>query len=78
MSLIKVKDEESLVRDSSSNALINTNLNDYQNFVKQREMARIHRATLEETQLDLMKLKGTISELDKKMNMIIQMLTTKD
>jgi hypothetical protein len=78
MSLTKVKDEEGLVRDSSSNALINTNLNDYQNFVKQREMARIHRATLEETQLDLMKLKGTISELDEKMNMIIQMLTTKD
>jgi hypothetical protein len=78
MSLTKVKDEEGLVRDSSSNALINTNLNDYQNFVKQREMARIHRATLEETQLDLMKLKGTISELDEKMNMIIQMLTSKD
>jgi hypothetical protein len=78
MSLTKVKDEEGLARDSSSNALINTNLNDYQNFVKQREMARIHRATLEETQLDLMKLKGTISELDEKMNMIIQMLTSKD
>ena len=71
MKYIKVKEDENLVRDENTNALINTNLNEYRNYIelkkaKERENLRISNieSTLVELRNEIDEIKSLLKKYD--------------
>ena len=70
MSRLKVEGFESLIRDTSSNAIVNTNVSEYQTYMKRIRMRNEHgdqiRSAVKEINTlkkELREIKGLIKEL---------------
>ena len=60
---IKVKNQPNLMRDPSSNAIINTNRNAYQQYVNRREKRKIEKEKSLNVEEDIANLKNELSEI---------------
>ena len=63
MEFVQVKDHENLVRDPSSNGIINTNKSDYDEYIARREAANKEKEKSSNMEEDLANLKGEINEI---------------
>ena len=70
MNYIKVKDHPNLIRDSNSNAILNTDHNALNKYREEREYLLKVKATVDDTQ----RLKQDMAETKKDINDIKQML----
>ena len=63
MEFVQVKDHENLVRDPSSNGIINTNVGEYEEYLSLRETANDKNDSEVSMKQDLDSLKGEINEI---------------
>jgi TolA-binding protein len=59
----KVEGYTSLVRDNSTNAILNTNMNDYQNYKNLKQVKESEGQKLQRLEDDMSRLKGDIDEI---------------
>ena len=60
---IKVKNQPNLMRDPSSNAILNDNQSDYDEYIARREAANKEKEKSSNMEEDLANLKGEINEI---------------
>ena len=60
---VKVKDHQNLMRDPLSNAILNDNQSDYDEYVARREAANKEKEKSSNMEEDLANLKGEINEI---------------
>lgn len=60
---VKVKDNDNLVRDMSSGAIINTNTAEYEAYLQRRKTNKEVRQKLESNSAEIRELKSEISEI---------------
>ena len=60
---VKVKDHQNLMRDPVSNAILNNNQSDYDEYVARREAANKAKEKSSNMEEDLANLKGEINEI---------------
>ena len=60
---VKVKDQPNLMRDPTSNAILNDNQSDYDEYVARREAANKAKEKSSNMEEDLANLKGEINEI---------------
>ena len=63
MDFVKVKDHQNLMRDPTSNAILNDNQSDYDEYVARREAANKAKEKSSNMEEDLANLKGEINEI---------------
>lgn len=63
MSLVKVENHQSLVRDTSSGAILNTDRNGLQEYYRRKELAKKEIADREETKQRLAKMEEEMQEI---------------
>ena len=63
MDFVKVKDQPNLMRDPVSNAILNDNQSDYDEYVARREAANKAKEKSSNMEEDLANLKGEINEI---------------
>lgn len=63
MEYSKVKGHENLVRDENTKSIINTNINEYKNYVKLREIKQTEVERIKNIETDLTRLKNDINEI---------------
>jgi hypothetical protein len=63
MEYSKVKGYENLIRDETTKSIINTNINEYENYVKMRSIKQNEVEKIQNIENDLMKLKNDINEI---------------
>jgi hypothetical protein len=63
MQIVKIKDSDSLVRDISSNAIINTNSTEYQNYLNKRNASKQMREDIKQNSEEIKEIKSEISEI---------------
>lgn len=66
-----VKDHKSLYRDNNSRAIINTNSNDYQTYIRNRERMNSERERIENLEEKVDSLQGDISDIK---NLLLKMV----
>ena len=60
---VKVKDHQNLMRDPTSNAILNDNQSDYDEYVARRDAANKAKEKSSNMEEDLANLKGEINEI---------------
>mgnify|MGYP003113258910 FL=1 len=60
---VKVKDHSNLVRDPSTNCIINTSQSDYDQYLARRKQKRSEHERVDTMEQDLSDLKGEINEI---------------
>lgn len=70
--LLKVEGNTSLCRDVSSNAILNTNISDYQEYMKNKQMALAKLAKEEQQSQDINMLKQDMAEIKQMLAMLIK------
>ena len=60
---VKVKDHSNLVRDPSTNCIINTSRSDYDQYLARRKQKRSEHERVDTMEQDLSDLKGEINEI---------------
>lgn len=63
MEYSKVKGHENLVRDENTKSIINTNINEYENYIKLRNIKQTEVERIQNIESDLMRLKNDINEI---------------
>jgi hypothetical protein len=63
MKYLKVKDNANLVRELKSNAIVNTDNEEYQNYLKQREMKSKNDVKINDLEKTVIDLKNDIEEI---------------
>ena len=63
MNYSKVREDEHLVRDNDSNALINTNLNEYRNYIELRKVKERENRRIEQIESEMIIIKNDLNEL---------------
>lgn len=63
MEYSKVKGYENLIRDETTKSIINTNINEYENYVKMRSIKQNEVEKIQNIENDLIKLKNDINEI---------------
>jgi hypothetical protein len=63
MEYSKVKGHENLVRDENTKSIINTNINEYENYIKLRNIKQTEVERIQSIESDLMRLKNDINEI---------------
>ena len=63
MEYLKVQGENSLIRDVSSQAILNNNNKEYEFYIARRDAAMTQKQELERQGIDLTELKSEISEI---------------
>jgi len=63
MNYSKVKEDEHLIRDNDSNALINTNLNEYRNYIELKKVKEKENMRIEKIESEINSLKNDLSEI---------------
>ena len=71
MQYLKVEGQESLVRDISSKAIINTNSKDYETYVARRNAAMAQKEQIEQQGKELEQVKTDISEIKQMLSLLI-------
>ena len=72
MNYIKVKGHSGLVRDTSSGAIVNTNSDDYNRYMNQRNSAQRKEQQIQQNTDEINNIKNEISEIK---SMLMQLLT---
>jgi len=60
---LKVQGNDSLVRDTSSKAIINTNVKEYQNYVEKRNMMAKQKQEIDSLKKDMSEIKEMLATL---------------
>lgn len=63
MEFIKVQGHDGLVRDPNTNAIINTNKNDYENYKRQREAKLKQKEKVDLIESDIANIKNDLDEI---------------
>lgn len=63
MEKIKVKDHQHLYRDKSTNAILNTNMNEYKNYMEMKRIKDNEAKRINDIEGDLNSLKSDIDEI---------------
>lgn len=63
MSIVKVENQQHLVRDTTSGAILNTDRSGLQEYYRRRELAKKEVADREETKLRLVKMEEEMQEI---------------
>ena len=63
MNYSKVREDEHLVRDNDSNALINTNLNEYRNYIELRKVKKRENRRIEQIESEMIIIKNDLNEI---------------
>lgn len=71
---VKVKDNDGLVRDTFTGAIINTNTGEYQNYLNARERALAKEQEIARHTEEINNIKGDLSEIKE----MLKILTQKD
>jgi hypothetical protein len=74
MEYLKVQGEDGLVRDISSQAILNTNNKEYESYVARREAAKAQKLELERQGKELTQVKSDISEIKQMISILINKL----
>jgi hypothetical protein len=72
MNRLKVKENVSLVRDMSSNAIINTNGADLNEYLRNRKIILDRKSQIQNQSLEINTLKQDISEIKQMLAMLIK------
>lgn len=70
--LLKVEQNTSLVRDVSSNAILNNNISDYQNYIKNKQIALSKTNELSRQAEQINNLKQDMAEIKQMLTMLIK------
>jgi hypothetical protein len=68
---LKVDGNDNLVRDTSSKAIINTNVKEYYNYVEKRNMMLKQKQELEKQSQEINNLKKDMSEIKDMLSILI-------
>lgn len=63
MNVVKIKDRESLVRDITSGAIINTDKAEYENYLIKRNASKQMKIQIEKNSEEIAEIKNDISEI---------------
>ncbi len=63
MDYLKIKGHSGLLRDKNSHTIINTNMNDYNEYIKKRDAKREESQKLQNLEEDLANMKDDINEI---------------
>ena len=63
MKYSKIKGHEDFIRDEKTKSIINTNINEYENYVKMRNIKQTEVKRIENIENDLNSLKNDINEI---------------
>jgi conjugal transfer/entry exclusion protein len=63
MKYSKIKGHENLIRDEKTKSIINTNINEYENYIKMRNIKQTEVKRIENIENDLNSLKNDINEI---------------
>ena len=63
MNYSKVREDEHLVRDNDSNALINTNLNEYRNYIELKKVKERENRRIEQIESEMSIIKNDLREI---------------
>jgi hypothetical protein len=69
---LKVEGNPSLVRDMGSNAIINTNVSEYETYLKNRDVALARKSQLEQNTDEINNLKQDISDIKQMLQLLIK------
>jgi hypothetical protein len=69
---LRVEGNPSLVREVGSNAIINTNVSEYETYLKNREIAMNRKSQLEQNTDEINNIKQDISEIKQMLQMLIK------
>jgi hypothetical protein len=70
--LLQVEGNTSLVRDVSSNAIVNTNVASYNDYLKNKEIALSRKNQIERQNSDINMLKQDMAEIKEMLTMLIK------
>jgi hypothetical protein len=71
MNIIKIKDRESLVRDMTSGAIINTDKTEYENYLVKRNASKQMKMQIEKNSEEIAEIKNDISEIKELLILLI-------
>jgi hypothetical protein len=71
MGWLKVKDNDGLVRDTETNAIINTNTTEYQNYMARRERITSNESQIELHGQEIDSIKTDISEIKQMLTALL-------
>jgi hypothetical protein len=63
MQIVKIQDSDSLVRDLTSKAIINTNTVEYQNYLNRRNASNQMREQIKQNSDEITEIKSELSEI---------------
>ena len=63
MNVVKIQDRESLVRDMTSGAIINTDKTEYENYLMRRNVSKQMKMQIEKNSEEIAEIKNDISEI---------------
>jgi hypothetical protein len=63
MNVVKIQDRESLVRDMTSGAIINTDKTEYENYLVRRNASKQMKMQIEKNSEEIAEIKNDISEI---------------
>jgi hypothetical protein len=63
MKKIKIKDEFNLFRDSSTNAIINTDMQSYNNYISSKKMKEEESKKIENIENEIVNVKNDLNEI---------------
>jgi hypothetical protein len=69
---IKVKNEPNLYRDQTTNAIVNTDFNEYTNYLKMRQLKEKEESRISQLENDLKSVKGDIKEIKNLLLKLVQ------
>jgi hypothetical protein len=71
MEYLKVQGEDGLVRDVSSQAILNTNNKEYDSYIARRDAVKAQKLELERQGRELTQVKSDISEIKQMISILI-------
>jgi hypothetical protein len=72
MTYIKVEGHDNLVRDKTTNAIINTNKSDYQTYLKLKQEKEKSNSKITDIENELNAIKSDIGEIKKMLEIILK------
>lgn len=70
--MLRVKGHSDLVRDPKTNAIINTNVDEFDKYKKQKERLELRKKRDEETDLKIEELNQSIQEIKMLINKVLE------
>jgi hypothetical protein len=71
MEFLRVKGLDGLIRDTSNQAILNTNSKEYESYVARRDAALAQKQELERQGIELKELRSDISEIKELISILI-------